>query len=146
MADIRQRNRPNIRRDDLDGLNDYFESYAKNFAEPQEIAQIEKLLARAETLIERDDSAFEDTVDEIRGLCFKIIFFRDDEYAVYMFNDMIKHPDDCTDRATFNRLAQAGKNSIAQKNFNELRRIIFELWKLGGSGEDALLTANIIKG
>ena len=107
LADIRQRNRPNIRRDDLDGLNDYFESYAKNFAEPQEIAQIEKLLARAETLIERDDSAFEDTVDEIRGLCWKAIFFRDDEYAVYMFNDMIKHPE---------------------------------------HSEDALLTANIIKG
>lgn len=94
--------RSRCRRDDLDDLHDYFESYAKNFAEPQEIAQIEKLLARAETLIERDDSAFEDTVDEICGLCWKAIFFRDNEYAVYMFNDMIKHPDDCSDRAAFN--------------------------------------------
>ena len=63
-----------------------------------------------------------------------------------MLNDMLKHPDDCTDRTAFNRLAQAGKNAVAQKNFNEVRRIIFELLKLGGHSEDALLTANIIKG
>ena len=145
LADIRQRNKQNIRRDELDGLSDYCKSYVKNFAAAQEFDQLEKLLARAETLIERDDSAFDDCLSEIRGLCFKITFYKDDDYAAYIFNDLIKHPDDFTDRAAFYRLAQIGQNAIAQKNFDDVRRIIFELWNLSGHTDDELLTANIIK-
>ena len=48
-------------------------------------------------------------------------------------------------KAIFYRLAAAGKNAVAQKDFNALRKIIFELWALSGHSEDEFLTANIIK-
>ena len=68
LAGIRERNRENIRREDLDGWRDYYETYMKKFAEPQEMIQLEKLFNRAENLIEREDFAFEDTVKEIISL------------------------------------------------------------------------------
>lgn len=145
LANIRERNRENIRRDDLDGLRGYYSDYVKKFAEPQEITQIENLFDRTATLIKREDSAYEDTVREIRGLCWRIVFYRDDEFVVYRFNRLTKNPGDYDDQATFYRLMQAGKNAIAQKNFTALREIFWDLLDLGGSKGDELLTANIIK-
>ena len=145
LADIRERNRENIRREDLSGLRDYYADYVKKFAEPQEITQIENLFDRAETLIERDDTTYEDIVSEIRSLCWRIIFYRDDKYIVYRFNSLTKNPDDYDDQASFYRLVQAGRNAIAQKNFAALREIFWDILDLGGRNEDELLTANIIK-
>lgn len=145
LADIRERNRDNIRREEFGYLRRRYEKLVKNFAEPQEIEQIEKLLARAETLIERDDSAFTDTAGEIYGWFWKILFYRSNEYAVSSFNNAIKDPGEYDDPISFRRLAQAGKNAVAQKDFAELRKIIFRLWDLSGRREDERLTANIIK-
>ncbi len=145
LADIRERNRENIRREELDYLKGRYKNYVKKFAEPQEITQIENLLDRAETLIEREDSAFEDVTDEIYGWYWRILFYRNDEYALRTFNDLIKNPADFDDQASFYRLAAAGKNAVAQKDFKELRKIIFGLWDLSGHSEDEFLTANIIK-
>ena len=145
LAEIRERNRENIRREDLDGLRDYYADYVKKFAEPQEITQLENLLARAETLIEREDASFEDAMKELRGLCWRIIFYRDDEFVVYRFNKLTKNPGDFDDQANFYRLKQAGKNAIAQKNFAALRNIFWDILDLRGSKGDELLAANIIK-
>ena len=144
LADIRERNRESIRREDLNDRREYYNDCVKKFAKPQEITQIENLLGRAEDLIEREDSAYEDIVKEISGLCREIIFRRDNEYVAYPFNSMIKNPSDFNDQANFYRLA-AGKNAVVQKDFNALRKIIFELWALSGHSEDEFLTANIIK-
>ncbi|MBQ6296828.1 MAG: Hsp70 family protein [Selenomonadaceae bacterium] len=145
LADIRERNRESIRREDLDGWRDYYEDYIKKFAKTQEITQLENLFDRAETLIERDDSAYDDTVREIDYLCWKIKFYRDDEFVVYRFNRITKNPGDFDDQATFYRLVQAGKNAITQKDFKALRDIFWDIVDLRGSKGDELLTANIIK-
>ncbi len=145
LAEIRERNRENIRREDLDGLRDYYADYVKKFAEPQEITQLENLLARAETLIEREDASFEDAMKELGSLCWRIIFYRDDEFVVYRFNKLTKNPGDFDDQANFYRLKQAGKNAIAQKNFAALRNIFWDILDLRGSKGDELLAANIIK-
>ena len=146
LAGIRERNRENIRRKDLDGLRDYYETYIKKFAEQQEISQLEKLFNRAENLIEREDLAFEDAMSEIRGLCWRIIFYRDNEFVIYRFNRLTKNPNDYADQASFNRLMQAGKNAIVQKDFAVLREIFWDILDLGGNAQDEFLTANIIKG
>lgn len=146
MADIRTRNRESIRREDLDGWREYYSKYVKKFAEPSEISQLENLFGRAENLIEREDSAYEDTLKEIRGLCWRIIFYRDDEFVVYRFNKLTKNPNDYADKENFNRLKQDGKNAIAQKNFDKLREIFWDIVDLGGQAQDEFLTANIIKG
>lgn len=146
LADIRARNRESIRREDLDGWREYYSKYVKKFAEPQEISQLENLFGRAENLIAREDSAYEDTLKEIRGLCWRIIFYRDDEFVVYRFNNLTKNPSDYADQTNFNRLKQDGKNAIAQKNFDKLREIFWDIVDLGGQAQDEFLTANIIKG
>lgn len=144
MAEIRERNRENIRREDLDGWREYFADYVKKFAEPQEITQLETLLNRAETLIEREDAAFEDTIKEIIGFSYGIVI-RDDRFVIDSFNSLIKNPGDFDDQTNFYRLKQAGKNAIAQKDFKELRRIVGELYSICRSRGDEFLTANIIK-
>lgn len=132
LADIRTRNRESIRREDLDGWRGYYLKHVKKFAEPQENSQLENLFGRAENLIEREDSAYEDTLKEIRGLCWRIIFYRDDEFAIRRFNNLMKNPGDYTDQANFYRLKQAGEEAIAQKNFDKLRDIFWDIWDLGG--------------
>ena len=144
LADIRERNRESIRRDDLDGWRSYYESNIKKFAKPQEINQLENLFDRAETLIEREDSAFEDAIKEIVGFSYGIVI-RDDRFIIDLFNSQIKKPEDFDDQARFYRLAAAGKNAIAQRDFNELRRIVNELYSIGRNKGDEFLTANIIK-
>ena len=145
LADIRERNRESIRRDEFDYLSRRYEVHVKKFAEPQEMAQIENLLNRAENLIEREDSVFEDVTGEIYGWYWRILFYRNDEYTLRTFNDLIKNPDDFDDQASFYQLSTAGKNAVAQKDFNALRKIIFELADLTGNSEDEFLAANIIK-
>ena len=144
LADIRERNKFAIRRDDLDGWRSYYKKDLKRFAEPSEIEQMETLFARAETLIERDDTAFDDALNEIRDLGFTLLI-RNDEYIAYMFNRVSKHPDNVTDREKFYRLVQAGNDALSQKNYVELRKIVFGLWSLGGHTEDEFLSANVIK-
>ena len=95
---------------------------------------MEKLFERAETLIERDDSTFDDTVREIS-----------DSFVADTFNRLIKNPDDFTDREKFYRLAQSGKNAIAQKNFVELRKIVDALYSIRIYKGDEFLSANIIR-
>lgn len=146
LSDILQRNKQIIRREKFNSLRDSFNSYIRQFAEPQEIEQAEKFFERAETLIERDDSAFDDTLDEIRALGWRIIFTKDDDFVVRSFHSLTKDPDDYDDRATFYRLVQYGKNAIAQNNINELRRVVLNLYSISGHTGDELLTANILKG
>ncbi len=146
LADIRARNRESIRREDLDGCREYYLKYVKKFAKPQEISQLENLFDRAETLIEREDSAFEDAMSEIRGLCWGIIFYRDDDFAIRRFNNLTKNSGDYTDQTNFYRLKQAGEEAIAQKNFDKLREIFWDILDLGVHAQDEFLTANIIKG
>ena len=50
LADIREKNRESIRREDFEGFSKYYLQYVKKLAEPSEISQIENLLARAENL------------------------------------------------------------------------------------------------
>ena len=144
LAEIRERNKFAIRRDDLNGWRNYYETHLKKFAKPNEIEQLENLFDRAETLIERDDSAFEDAVKEIVSFSYGIVI-RDDEFIIDSFNSLIKNPDDFDDRESFYRLAQAGKNAIAQKDYTELRRIVGALYSISRRTGDELLTANIIK-
>ena len=106
LSDILQRNKQIIRREKFNSLRDSFNSYIRQFAEPQEIEQAEKFFERAETLIERDDSAFDDTLDEIRALGWRIIFTKDDDFVVRSFHSLTKDHDDYDDRATFYRLVQ----------------------------------------
>ena len=144
LADIRERNKFAIRRNDLDAWRDYYKRDLKNFAEPSEAEQMETLFTRAETLIERDDSAFDDALNEIRDLGFTLLF-RDDEYIAYMFNRVSKHPEDATDRESFYRLVQAGNAALSRKDFVELRKVLFGLWSLSGRTQDEFLSANVIK-
>ncbi|MBR1807375.1 MAG: hypothetical protein IJ774_13440 [Selenomonadaceae bacterium] len=144
LADIRERNKFTIRRSDLNGLRGYYKKDLKRFAEPQEIEQLETLFTRAETLIERDDTAFDDTFAEIRHLCF-LLLIRDDEFIAYKFNQLAKHPENVTDRESFYRLVQAGNAALARKDFDELRQIIGGLLHLSGHTEDEFLSTNITK-
>ena len=144
LADIRERNIFAIRRDELNGLHGYYKRDLKKFAEPSESEQLETLFARAETLIERDDTAFDDAFAEIRHLCF-LLLIRDDDFIAYRFNQLAKKPEEATDRESFYRLVQAGNAALARKDFDELRRIIGSLLRLGGHSEDEFLTANVIK-
>ena len=145
MADIRQRNKRKIRREELVGLSEYYKSSIEKFAESQEMRQFEGLFERAESLIERDDASFENTLEEIRALSWKVIFFNDDDYVVYVFHDITTNPDEYDDKTRFYRLATAGRDFIAQKNYNELRKIVAEILIMGGRTEDELLIANIIR-
>ena len=95
-------------------------------------------------LIEREDSAFEDTISEIIGVSYGIAI-RDNEFVVGTFNSLMKNPDDFDDKATFYRLAAAGKNAIAQRNYVELRKIVSGLYSISRCKGDELLTVNIIK-
>ena len=145
LADIRRRNKRKIRREDLIGLGEYYKSSVEKFAESQEMQHFESLFDRAESLIDRDDAGFEDTLEEIRALSWKVIFFNDDDYVVYVFHDITANPDEYNDMARFYRLANSGRELIAEKNYKELRKIVAEILIMGGRTEDEFLIANIIK-
>ena len=144
LADIRERNKFAIRRNDLDAWRDYYKRDLKNFAEPSEAEQMENLFTRAESLIERDDTAFDDALNEIRDLGYTLLF-RNDEYIAYMFNRVSKNPEDATDRESFYRLVQAGNAALARKDFVELRRIIGGLLSLSRHTQDEFLRVNLFK-
>ena len=141
LADIRERNKFAIRRNDLDAWRDYYKRDLKNFAEPSEAEQI---FTRAETLIERDDTAFDDALNEIRDLGYTLLF-RNDEYIAYMFNRVSKNPEDATDRESFYRLVQAGNAALSRKDFVELRRIIGGLLSLSRHTQDEFLKTGLTR-
>ncbi len=144
LADIRERNKFAIRRNDLDAWRDYYKRDLKNFAEPSEAEQMETLFTRAESLIERDDTAFDDALNEICDLGYTLLF-RNDEYIAYMFNRVSKNPEDAIDRESFYRLVQAGNAALARKDFVELRRIIGGLLSLSRHTQDEFLKVNLFK-
>ena len=58
------------------------------------------------------------------------------EFVVYRFNAVTKNPADYSDQGNFRRLVQVGKNAIAQKNFNQLRDTLWNIWDLSGHEVD----------
>lgn len=143
LADIRERNRENIRRAELNYLRRRYGNYVKRFAEPQEKIQYENLLERAESLIEREDSSFEDTVSEMYSRNWEILFYRDDEYVVGTFNYLVKNIDDFNDKMRLYKLAGAGKNAITQKDYDTLRKVVLALYSIGGHKDDKELDTGV---
>lgn len=81
---------------------------------------------------------------EIDSRNWEILFYRDDEYVVGTFKHLLKNPAEFNDKMKFYKLAGAGKNAIAQNDYDTLRKVVLALYSIGGHKGDELLTANIV--
>ena len=67
------------------------------------------------------------------------ILWRQDWFVVGMFNEMVKNPGQFTDRSKFQALQKQGEQFKQQDRIEQLRNVVFELFRLLPAGEIAEL-------
>ncbi len=144
LNEIRRNNLHVIREQELEQLKDYYDEKIKKFASPQETAQFEKLFAKAESLIERPDSAFENILQEVRYRNYDVLA-KSDEFIVVDFVRLTENPYAYDDRESFEKVFEAGKKAIEQEDIVALRKVVNMLWFLKGRQDDDVSAANIVR-
>lgn len=144
LSVIRKKNLQVFREHELNDLRDYFTESFEKVVAPQEQEQFDRLLNRAQSLTRRNDGAFERIMKQAWRQKINILW-RDDAYILAFFNHVKNLYRGRS--AEFSKLVTAGESAVAKKNFDEVRRIINEIYGLRefATEKDLTLTANIIR-
>ena len=148
LAQTRERNLTKIREGELaDNVRDYADQIQR-YAQPSEQARFEALKKNAESCLENPDNEFDLTLQKMSSLKVNILW-RQDWFVVGMFNEMVKNPGQFMDRSKFQALQKQGEQFKQQDRIEQLRNVVFELFRLlpsrGDSGAVYRLV-NIIRG
>jgi molecular chaperone DnaK len=147
LAEVRQANRPAIRRIELDDLLAFYEQYVRAEASPSEARAFDNLVHTAEQVLARGDKSFERYLDELKGRNFQILWQRDWFVADY-FRWMVSSPGRYGDRARFETLAQVGARALAAGDIDALRGVcagLSEIQVVSIGDGDLLDMANIVR-
>ncbi|MCY3763104.1 MAG: Hsp70 family protein, partial [Gemmatimonadetes bacterium] len=148
LAQVRKENQKEIRQMELDGGIESFNEHIRQFARPSEENAFDTLVRTAQRAIERNDRDFESHLNELKGMCFEILW-RQDWFVVGKFKWMADSPHHFSDVARFKELVEMGLNSLQADDIDTLRQIVLQLWQIQidtGVDPDRLDMANIIRG
>ena len=147
LAEVRRNNLAAIRKLDLDGAIEFFESVIREQARPSEITSYTALIASARRVIERETGEFEHYLAEMRDI-HGTVLWRQDWFLVDRFKDLANAPHDFTDRAEFDRLVAAGRSAVQADDMDGLRSVVGHLYRLRvslGSDDGMFDAPNVLR-
>ena len=128
VAILHQRYGNVIRSRDLNQKISLFNQY-KNLANEDEKAEFKNLEELARFSIDMGSSDFESQINEMSDIIGRIMW-RQDGVIRNAFLNLIIFPGNFSDRAAFDRLKAEGQTALENKDMNELRRIVNDLYNI----------------
>lgn len=148
LAQVRKEHISEIRRMELDSCVEFFNAHVREYAKQSELDSFEALQRTAKHNIERNSRDFEETLDEMRGYNFRILW-RQDWFVVDYFKRMVKDSHAYSDRAQFEALVQRGAEYIKNDDIEQLRHVVAELISIRiykSRVDDIMADVNILRG
>lgn len=147
LAQVRRTHLQEIRQMELDSCTKFFEENLKPHARPSEISSYEALKNTAQRYIDRNSPAFEDTLSEMKGNNFSILW-RQDWFVLHLFKDAMNNPHKYSDQAKYKVLIERGQTCLANDETEQLKNIVIQLMQIKiytDSADDISETVNILK-
>lgn len=144
----RQDNLKVIRQMDLDSCVEFFDEVVRQYASPAEEHSFDSLIRTAQRSIERNDSDFDNILDNMKTKN-TLILLRQDWFIVDWYQRATASSSNYIDQGRFNELKRLGNQALAEDNIDQLRTVLFELLSIqihSDSGDGMFDIANIVKG
>lgn len=148
LNQVRQENLKTIRQMDLDQCIESFNDEVRKYATDAEIQSFENLCRSAQRSIDRNDSDFENILENIRGKNASILL-KQDWFIVDMYRIFASSPSDYPDQAQYRALKQMGDKALQNNDIDTVRKALFGLAqiRINTSGDESMFdVANIIRG
>ena len=140
---IRRNNLSMIHGHDLKNLLDFYDLNVKHYTTKKEDAQFHEFFVEAESLIDKDDYAFEEVLDQIRYKNYEVLS-KSKDFMIADFHRLTDNPFAYRDQVAFSKLEKAGALAIGKNDFDSLKKILDALWLLRDVKDDEL-SANIFR-
>ena len=148
LAQVKKEHLKEIRQIDLDGAVEFFDECVRQYARPSETRSFDNLAKTAQRSLDKNDPAFEQYLDELKGKNFEILW-RQDWFVIERFKNMVKSPYLFTDRERFEELSEIGSQFLRDDEVDKLRQVVAYLYRImirRGVEDDMFDATNIIKG
>jgi len=147
LAQVRTEHLHDIRKIELNDLQNSFQNLLKEHATPSETSEYENLVKAAQRSLERSDRDFEHHVSEFKRLQFDILWSQEG-FVVGIFHYFIKKPHLFIDQSRFNELRVSGLECLKNDDIVNLRQIVahLQMIKIGGEDPATFDPANILAG
>ena len=148
INEVRQANLKTIRQMDLDSCVEFFDEAVRQFANPAEERSFDSLVRTAQRSIDRNDSDFDNILDNMRTKN-TIILLRQDWFIVDWYQRATVSSANYLDQTRFFELKELGDEALVDDNIDKLRTVLFELVSIqihSDSGDGMNDIANIVKG
>ena len=148
LAAVRKENLKEIRQLDLDHVIGVFNEHIREFAKHSEEQSFDNLARTAQRAIDRNDSDFENHLDELKGKNFAILW-RQDWFVVERFKWMVQSAHLFPDKGQFDQLSSMGMSALQGDDIDKLRQVVAQMdqFRLDAGGEVEMFDlANIIRG
>jgi len=147
MAIARRVHLKEIRLNEVEKRQVYFDAHVRELARQNEIMSFENLYKSALRAIEKVSGEFEALLDEMWSITSGILW-RQDWYVGSIFDDLKKSPSSYTDRIKYEQLISKGEAAVNSKDIEGLKLIISELISIRTAEaieSDMYSVANIFK-
>ena len=148
LNQVRQENLKTIRQMDLDSCVEYFNESVRKYATDAEIQSFENLGRSAQRSIDRNDSDFENILENMR-IKNASILLKQDWFIVDMYRAYASSPLGYIDQAQFRALKEMGDKALRTNDMETLRKALVGLAsiRVGDTGDEAMFdVANVIRG
>ena len=148
ISETRENNRKVIRQMELDVCIEFFDELVRRFADPVDEHAFDNLARTAQRSIDRDDSDFDNILDNMR-MKNTLVLTKQDWFIVDAYQKATLSSSNYIDRTRFMELKRLGDRALSVDDIDQLRNILFELWSIqvhSDSGDGMFDIANIVKG
>ena len=120
LFQVREENRPEIRKSDLNNVVDNFNKHTRQYARPTEEREFDKLVETAQSAIDNNDDDFNEHLSDLSRRDFEILW-RQDWFVIDMFKDLTTFPpDQFVDPDRFEMLADIGNQLMEHPEIQEI--------------------------
>lgn len=146
LVKLRRQNLTKIRQREYDYLAQFCEEEIFPEAEDSERERFTKLFATARGVMDRNDSSFENILETVRNLNYRVKI-RQPKFVVQWFAWKIEDPGNYSDPAKFAQLKARGEQAIEQNDVDALLRVCDELTLIAidRNATDMAQMANIVQ-
>jgi molecular chaperone DnaK len=146
LAQVRIENLSATRQSELENVVNFFQERIRELARPAEVTNFENMARTAQREIELRSSKFEDTLSDMKGINWQILW-RQDWFVVDTYQSFCKEEYRFSDKATFHQLVKAGSEAIKRDDVEMLRKIVLDMYGIRISyqtGQDLMDIVNIL--
>lgn len=137
-----------IRKMELDNCVGFFNELVRQYANPADEQAFDSLTKTAQKSIERNDSDFDNILDNMKTKN-TVILIRQDWFIIDWYRRATLNPSNYLNQSKFIQLKRIGDQALENDNLEQLRETLFELLSIqihSDSTEGMFDIANIIKG